>query len=129
MNGLLIILELVRMAFKALNLFPTMKHNSSKNVFDPDWLTMLVAKVHSVTGVSPEYAMTQMSISSCCYYFAQFARINGDKSVYRRDDEEILIMEDRRACELIIERLVELKVIPEEERDKWFMEISTPPKK
>ena len=72
--------------------------------------------------------MNELSLTAACYYFAQYRRMNGSDKIFKRTDEEILILEDRRACEMIVDRLIEKGVFPAEEREKWFKEISTPPK-
>lgn len=122
-----IITTIIKMSFKPLNLFPK-TNMAGRNDFDADWLTSLITKVHAVTGYSPDYIMKEMSLTSACYYFAQYRRMNGSENIFKRTDEEILILEDKRACEMIIERLIEKKVITEDEREKWLKEISTSPK-
>ncbi len=123
-----IITSLIKISFKPLNLFPKTNSNG-KCMFDADWLTALIAKVHQVTGYSPEYIMNELSMTAACYYFAQYRRMNGSDQIYKRTDEEILILEDRRACEMVIDRLIEKKVFPPEEREKWLKEIQTPPER
>ena len=120
----------IRTAFRPLNLFPK-RHvdGKAKVVFDADWITSLVARVHTVTGESPEKIMNEMSLTAACYYFAQAARMNGDETIYKRSDEEILIAQDRRAVELICERLIELKVIKQEDYFKYFTIMTTDPEK
>ena len=127
-EGMSIITTLIKISFKPLNLFPKTNSNG-KCLFDADWLTSLTTKVHQVTGYSPEYIMNVLSLTSACYYFAQYRRMNGSDQIYKRTDEEILILEDRRACEMVIYRLIEKGVFPEEEREKWLKEIQTPPEK
>lgn len=127
-EGLSIITSIIKISFKPLNLFPKTNASGGRNEFDADWLTSLVAKVHQVTGYLPDYIMNEMSLTSACYYFAQYRRMNGADNIFKRTPEEILILEDRRACEMIIERLIEKKVISENEKEKWFKEITTSPK-
>ena len=127
-EALKVIINAIRIAFRPLHLFPKRQGNGSKLVFDADWITSLVARVHAVTGETPKYIMHEMSLTSACYYFAQYARMQGDDTIYKRSEEEILILQDRRACELIVDRLVELKVIPEEDKMNIFNVITTKPK-
>lgn len=127
-EGLGIITSLIRISFRPLNLFPKMNTNG-RCVFDAEWLTSLIVKVYQVTGYSPEYIMNDMSMTAACYYFAQFKKMNGDTQIYKRTDEEILILEDRRAGEMVIDRLIEKGVLPAEEREKWLKEIQTRPEK
>lgn len=98
-------------------------------MFDADWITSLVARVHSVTGESPTKIMNEMSLTAACYYFAQYARMNGDETIYKRSAEEILIEQDKRAVEMICERLIELNVIQREEYFKYYKIMTTNPDK
>jgi len=68
-----------------------------------------------------------MSLTSACYYFAQYARMNGDDTIYKRSEDEILLAQDRRAVELICERLVELNIIPQSEYFKYLTIMTTKP--
>lgn len=128
-EGLSIITSIIKISFKPLNLFPKTNTSGGRNEFDADWLTSLITKVHQVTGYSPDHIMNEMALTSACYYFAQYRRMNGSDQIFKRTDEEILILEDRRASEMIIERLIEKNVIPEDEKEKWFKEIISSHKK
>lgn len=128
-EALKVIINAIRIAFRPLNLFPKRQGTGSKLVFDADWITSLVARVHAVTGETPKYIMHEMSLTSACYYFAQYARMQGDDTIYKRSEEEILILQDRRACEMICERLIELNVIKREDYLKYFTIMSTNPEK
>ena len=129
-EGIKIIINSIRVAFRPLNLFPKRQGNTNrKPMFDADWITSLVARVHSVTGESPEKIMNEMSLTAACYYFAQYARMNGDDTIYKRSEEEILIAQDRRAVEMICERLIELNVIKREEYFKYLTIMTTNPEK
>ena len=68
-------------------------------------------------------------MTACCYYYIQYARMQGAEHIERRPDDEILKQQDVRACELIAERLVELNVIKEEEKADLVQKMSTPPDK
>ena len=122
-----IISNSIRIAFRPLNLFPKRQCSNYKVMFDADWITSLVARVHSVTGELPTKIMTEMSLTAACYYFAQYARMQGDNTIYKRSEEEILIAQDRRAVELICQRLIELDVIKKEEYFKYFKIMTTNP--
>lgn len=129
-EGIKIIINSIRVAFRPLNLFPKRQGNTNrKPMFDADWITSLVARVHSVTGESPKEIMNEMSLTAACYYFAQYARMNGDDTIYKRSEEEILIAQDRRAVEMICERLIELNVIQREEYFKYYKIMTTNPDK
>lgn len=129
-EGIKIIINSIRVAFRPLNLFPKRQGNTNrKAMFDADWITSLVARVHSVTGESPKKIMNEMSLTAACYYFAQYARMNGDDTIYKRSEEEILIAQDRRAVEMICERLIELNVIKREEYFKYLTIMTTNPEK
>lgn len=117
---------LISFAFKPLKLFPY-SNSDSQLMFDADWLTSIISKVHITTGYSPDYIINQMSLSAACYYFAQWARLQGSNNIHRRTDEEILILQMERSVDLICERLIELNVFPKEDRLKYRMIMLTPP--
>lgn len=130
-EAVVVINRLVASAFAPLKMFPSTKNVVGKQMtlFDADWITSLCAKVHSVTGYSPEFIMNKMSMTACCYYYIQYARMQGAEHIERRPDDEILKQQDVRACELIAERLVELNVIREDEKADLVQKMSTPPDK
>ena len=120
-----IIYRMIRLSFKPLSMFPKTT-SSEENFYDADFLTALIAKVHSVTGYTPEYILNEMSMTAVCYYFVQVSRLNGSQNIKRQTPEEILIMQDYRASELVIDRLIEKGVIQPEEREKYLKIITTP---
>jgi hypothetical protein len=124
-----VIHQLVTRAFTPLKLFPNMNQEGegTEPLFDADWLTSLVSRVHSVTGYLPETIMNKLSMTACCFYHIQYARMNTTQRIERRPLEEILKAQDYRACELICDRLVELAVIKPEECEEILKKISTPP--
>lgn len=124
--------KLIIASFAPLKMFPatnTKTIGKQMSLFDADWITGLVSKVHSVTGYSPDYIMNEMSMTAACYYYIQYCRMQGVQQIERRPDEEILRLQDVRACELIAERLVELNVIKEEDKADLIKKMSTPPDK
>jgi hypothetical protein len=122
-----IILKSIKYAFRPLKLFPSGNNaGNTKPEYGADWLSSLVVRVHEMTGYTPTYILKNLSLTACCYYFAQWRRKQGDQSIYKRSDKEILEMQDERCCELICERLVELNVFPEDEIKKWKNLMITP---
>lgn len=123
---------LINLSFLPLKMFPQSAERIVGKVetsFDCDFLTSTISKVHQVTGCSPYEIMHKMSLNSCCYYYAQWAREQGVKNVEKRPDEEILKSIDYRACVLITERLLELGKLKEEDKEEFLKLISTPPDK
>lgn len=118
-----IILTSIKLAFKPLNMFPRVHSVGNHLLYDSDWLTSTVARVNTVTGYSPEKIMKQLPLTAVCYYFAQYARINGNDGIYKRTPDQLLIAQDERCCQLIVDRLVEKQVIPECDRNKFLKEI------
>ena len=95
--------------------------SNDKPRYDADWLTLLVAKVHQITGYTPEVIIRNMSLNEVCYYFVQYVRLNGDpQNIYRRSPEEICKLIEYRTCEIVCERLVEVGTIHEEEKQKYI---------
>lgn len=118
-------------AFAPLKMFPAVatSETQSEPVFDSDWLTALVSKVHTVTGYTPDYIMNKLSMTACCYYYVQYARQQGVEHIEKRPPEEILKAQSERSCVLICDRLIELGVITEEQRAEVFKIMTTPPEK
>lgn len=126
-DAAVIICELIKLSFKPLKLFPA-TGGTEKLIFDADWITSIITKVHKVTGYSPEYILNELSLTACCYYFAQYARLQGSNNIHRRTDEEILILQMKRSVDLICDRLIELNVFTKEERSKYRKIMLTPTK-
>lgn len=126
-DAMTVLAEIVAIAFKPLRLFPQTGAKAGELLFDADWLSNIITKVHAVTGYTPEHIMHKLSLTACCYYFAQWCRMQGSQNIYRRTDEEILILQMERSVDLICERLIELKVFPPEECNKWRTVMLTPP--
>lgn len=114
--------RLVSSAFAPLRMFPSTKNVVGKqmSLFDADWLTSLCSRVHAVTGYAPNYIMHKMSITAACYYYIQYSRMQGVEHIERRPDDEILKLQDERACTLVIDRLIELNVVTEDDRAELF---------
>jgi len=60
-------------------------------------------------------------------YFVQWKAMHG-QHIGRRTSAEIAAAKDRRSCELIAERLIELKVISEDEKEAYIQMMTTVPK-
>lgn len=121
------IIQMLRLSFRPLKLFPVANANAEKMVFDADWLTSIVTKVHKMTGYTPDFILESLPLCVCCYYFAQYARQQGSSSIHRRTDEEILILQAERTVDLICDRLIELNVFPVEDRNKYRQIMLTKP--
>ena len=121
---------LITLAFQPLKMFPSTSNTVVGNeqpVFDADWLTSMIAKVNQVTGYTPDHIMQKMSLCACCFYYIQWRRMQGDNKIEKRTSEEILKAQSERTDELIAERLIELGVLKEEEKQDFLDTIRTPP--
>lgn len=118
-------------AFKPLHMFPEIKTSMTKSepVFDADWLTALVSKVHAVTGYAPDYIMNKLSMTACCFYYVQYARMQGVEHVEKRAPEEISMAKADRVARVVVDRFVETNVIKAEEADEIYKIITSPPAK
>lgn len=123
--ALQIVSLLIKIAFRPLALFPRSGKDKEKTSYDADWLTSIVARTHDVTGLTPDHIMFEMPLASCCSYFVQYARNKGVEGIYKRSEAEILELYDERCCELICDRLIELKVIQVEDKCKYIEMIKT----
>lgn len=88
-------------------------------VYDLSWVVSIVSAVHRLTGASQREIMHSMPMMLCMHYYVQAAKEGGVKNIGRRSSEEIIMAKDKRSCELIVERLEELKVIKEEEKTHY----------
>lgn len=116
-------------SFYPLSMFPqtsaSLVHQDP--VFDVDWLTSICSRVHTMTGYTPDKIM-DMPLNLVCYYYIQYARQQGEK-LEHRPPQEILVAQDYRACELIVDYLVETGKLDASERDATLKIISTNPEK
>lgn len=121
------ILKLIKISFRPLKMFPI--NLANRNIsprFDADWLTSIVAKVHQVTGLTPKFIMNQMSLTECCYYFAQYARMNSTQEIQMRTDEQLLKAMSERTVELILERLLQINIIEQKDVEEYRNIMNTP---
>ena len=123
------IIDLIKISFRPLKMFPvTTKSINAQPRFDADWLTGLVAKVHQVTGLKPKEIINQMSLTECCYYFAQYARMNSTQEIMMRSDDEIITQMSMRTVDLILEYLVKINIIKIDDVQKYRKIMNTPEK-
>lgn len=129
MEAIRTILDLIKISFRPLKMFPTKNTDcQSQPRFDADWLTALVAKVYQVTGLPPQKIINEMSLTECCYYYAQYQRMNSAQEIQMRSDDEIMLQMGKRTVQLILERLLEINII--EEKDvKLYRDIMNTPEK
>ena len=73
--------------------------------------------------------MNNLSMTACCFYYVQYARMQGAEHIEKRASEEILKAQSERTCTLICDRLIELGVIKEEQRDEIYHIMTVPPEK
>lgn len=113
-----ILQKLIKVQFRVLNMFPKYCSDDFEPVFNVDWLTSIATKVAQVSNYSIAVIYNQISVCEAFYLFAQYCRQKGSESIFLRTEEEIMEQEDLRATTLVVERLIELKVI--DEKDKQF---------
>lgn len=115
--------KIYKIEFRCLNLFP--KNDQNKDVlFNVDWITSICSKVKPLTSYSTEELYKDVSITQIYYYFANYCRMQGDQRIFIRTEQEILAEEDRRMCQLIVERLVKKGVIKFEQSNSILNQIS-----
>lgn len=119
---------LIHLAFSPLKMFPSVGtvEVHEQLCFDCDWMTNIIAKVHTVTGLTPK-EIENMSLCACCFYYIQWCRMNGSKEISKRTSEEILKAQSERTDVLIAERLIEVGILKEEEKAEFLKTIGTPP--
>ena len=120
--GKYVCFTLVNLAFAPLRLFPqnSVKLTAGETpLYDSDWIASIVSKVHAQTGASAERIINQMSLNSCCAYFVDWARMQGQKGIGRKSDAQIIQEIDSRCNEIIIDRLIEKGDIKPEDREYY----------
>lgn len=121
------ILDLIKISFRPLKMFSA--SGTTANIqprFDADWLTGIAAKVHQVTGLTPKQIINEMSLTECCYYFAQYSRMNSTQEIQMKSDEQIMVQMSRRTVDLILERLLEINIIDKEDVQNYRKIMNTP---
>lgn len=107
-----IIQKLLKVSFRVLNMFPRLKLEE-KPVFNLDWLTSIVTKVKQVSSYSTQELYKEVSVCEMYYLFAQFCRQKGSEAIYLRTEEDIMVEQDLRGSQLVVERLIEKGYIDE----------------
>lgn len=110
--------RIIKINFRVLNMFPSYNLEGYKPVFNVDWLTSIATKVCQVSNYTIDQVYNQISICEAYYLFAQYCRQKGSEAIYLRTEEEIMQEQDLRSTTLVVERLIELKVI--EQKEKQF---------
>lgn len=115
--------QIYRIEFRCLNLFP--KDNQQKKpLFNVDWITSITGKVKPLTSYTTEQIYKDISITEVYYYFANYCRQQGDQRIFIRTEDELLAEEDKRMCQLIVERLVKKGIIKPEQSGSILKQIS-----
>lgn len=122
---------LINLAFAPLRLFPKTikKTEGGIPLYDEDWISSIVSKVHAQTGMSPERIMKTMTMNAACMWFVDWTRMQGQKNIGRKSNEEIVYQMDLRANALIVDRLIEKGVIKEEDREYYEIAMRSPSKR
>lgn len=110
--------KIVKVNFRVLNMFPKYKIENNVPVFNVDWITSIASKVVQVSSYTTQQVYNQISVCQAFYLFAQYCREQGNEAIFLRTEEEIMQQQDLRATTLLVERLIELKVIDQD--DKQF---------
>lgn len=112
--------NLLKISFRVLNMFPKLRIEGNKPVFNVDWLTSIATKVAQVSNYNIQQVYNGISVCQAYYLFAQYCREKGSESIYLRTEDEIMQEEDLRSCVLIVERLIELKAIEQKDKDFYI---------
>lgn len=84
------LLDLIRLAFRAVEMFPAGQANGEQPAFNADWLTRIVSMACQVTNETATNIMLKMPLTACLYYVAQYARKNDiHNTIKRRNSAEI----------------------------------------
>lgn len=114
--------KILKINFRVLNMFPRIGAEC-KTVFNADWMTSIVTKVHHVSSYTTQELYSEIPFCQIYYLFAQYCRQNGSQAIYLRTEEEIQVEIDKRSTELVVDRLIEKSVILEKDRDYYIKQI------
>jgi len=120
---------LINLAFSPLKLFPqsgTKMTEGEIPLYDADWVTSVVSKVHAQTGFNHDRIMKNISLNACCAYFVDWAREQGNKGIGRKSNVEVILEMDKRTNYLIVQRFIEKGIIKEEDRDYYEILLRDP---
>lgn len=112
--------KMYKVQFRVLSMFPSYSNTESENLFNLDWALSLVSKVKGQVSYTTEQLYNDVSIMQIYYYFADYCRSNGSEAIFIRTEDEILFEEDKRVCQLVLERLVQKGVINKEQVNKYL---------
>lgn len=114
--------KLLQINFRVLNMFPRLQ-TEKKPVYNADWITSIVTKVHQVCSYTTQQLYNQISFCEVYYLFAQYCRENGSEAIFLRTEEEIQVQIDKRSTELVVDRLIEKNVIEDKDRNYYIKQI------
>ena len=108
-------------------MFPSKSNGLSDELFNLDWLTSLVGNMKGYTSYTTQQLYTDVSITQIFYYYANYCRNSGVQAIFIKPEQQILFEEDKRGCQMIVERLVEKKIISEDDANKYLELMVTKP--
>lgn len=112
--------KLYTIQFKVLSLFPKTCSEDDQPICDVDWMLNIVSKVKPYTSYTTKEMYTEVPVMQLYYYYAHFRRNNGDNSVFRRDNEQILDEMDSRVINMVIDRLIQKNILTKSQRKEYF---------
>lgn len=112
--------KMYKIQFRVLSMFPSNTNGDVECLFNVDWALNLISKVKELVSYTTEQLYKDVSIMQIYYYFADYCRNNGSEAIFIRTEQQILFEEDKRVCQLVLERLVEKNVIKKEQVDKYL---------
>ena len=111
--------KMYKVQFRVLSMFPNRSTGDNEGFFNLDWALNLISKVKPLVSYSTEQLYSDVSLMQVYYYFANYKRSNGEAILIKPEDQ-ILAEEDKRICQLALERLVQKNVIKKEQVDKYL---------
>lgn len=112
--------KMYKVQFRVLSMFPSRSNGDNDSLFNVDWALSLISKVKGIVSYSTEQLYNDISIMQVYYYFANYCRNNGSEAIFIRTEDQILFEEDKRVCQLVVDRLVEKKIIQKEQANKYL---------
>ena len=122
-----VIHTLMKTAFSPLSLFPaTEAKGGDEAIFDAEWLCRTCAIAMQIEH-EPFAVMMHRSLLELEFMLIEYAKMNGTQNIGRTPPQEILRQKDFRICELIVNRLCELNIITEDQKEDLVKTMTTKP--
>lgn len=111
--------KIYKVQLRVLSMFQN-KNNLDESIFNLDWAICLISNMKNYVSYTTQQLYTDVSIMQIFYYYANYCRNTGIQAIFLKPEQQILFEEDKRGCQLIMEKLVEKNVVTKEDANKYL---------